>query len=353
MSLALIGWTVLHSLWQWAIIAGLVRLALGLIAADRADKRHRVIGVGLALMVATAMATAIAAGIRVEPTVRMRVLYAFDGALMIPALSPIGATIMRTAAGIWIAGFAWQLLRATLAWRRVRTLRHDQVARDPDLSVIVDEVRRSLAMDTSVASGVSPAAHVPMVVGWYRPMLLLPVTASRRLTRQQLRMIVAHELAHVRRGDGRSNLLLIAADLVVFHHPAARWLSRQLRTEREYCCDDVAVRAGDVAGYARALATLEDARAFQPFAVAAASGTLLDRIERLAGQSRPAFTAGRSVGWCLGALVTSAVVFTVTANLPPPWLRPGVRLRRPPPRGVMLALPQPPAGAEPRLKVPR
>lgn len=352
MNLTLIGWTVLHSFWQWAIIAGLVRLALGLIAPHRADLRHRVIGLGLAMMVATAIATAIAAGIRVEPEFRLRVLFAFDGALLIPALSPIGATIMQTVAAIWLGGFGWQLLRTTLACRRLWILRREQVMRDPDLAMMVEEARRSLAMTTSVDSGVSRAAHVPMVVGWRRPILLLPVAASGRLTREQLRMIVVHELAHVRRGDGRSNLLQIAADLVAFHHPAARWLSRQLRTEREYCCDDVAVKAGDVAAYGRALAILEDSRAFQPFAAAAASGTLLDRIERLAGQSRPAFTPRRGLAWCLGSFVTAAVIFTVTANLPPPWLRPGVRLRTPRPPGAMTA-PQPAAGPQRRLGLPR
>ena len=353
MSLTLIGWTVLHSLWQWAIIAGLVHLALGLIAPHRADRRHRVISVGLALMVGSAAATTIAAAVRVEPTLRMRMLYAFDGALMIPALSPIGATVMRIVAAMWIAGVAWQLLLLARAWRRMRTLRREHVGHDPHLAAIVDEVRLSMGLKAAVASGLSPAAPVPMVIGWYRPLLLLPVTASRRLTREQLRMIVVHELAHVRRRDGRSNLLQIAADLVVFHHPAARWLSRRLRTEREYCCDDVAVRAGDVAGYARALASLEDGRASQPFAVAAASGTLLDRLERLAGRSRPAFAPRRGLAWCVCALVTAAAIFTVTANLPPPWLPPGVRMRTPRPPGVVRAASQPEGRSQPRVEAAR
>ena len=352
MSLTLIGWTILHSLWQWAIIAGLVWLALGLIAPHRPDRRHRVIAAGLALMVATAIATAIAAGIRIEPVVRMHVLYAFDGALLIPALSPIGATIMRTVGAMWLAGFGWQLLRMTMAWRRLRALRHD-VARDPDLAVIVDDVRQALAITQPVASGVSPAAHVPMVVGWHRATILLPEVASRQLTRDQLRMIVAHELAHVRRGDGLSNLLQIVADVVVFHHPSARWLSRRLRTEREYCCDDVAAQSGDVAGYAHALAALDEGRVVQPFAVAAASGTLLDRIARLAGRSRPAFTPRRGVAACATAFAVSAAIFTVTANLPPPWLPPGVRIRMPRPPGDMRAIPAPASDSLPRRAAPR
>ena len=96
----------------------------------------------------------------------------------------------------------------------------------------------------------------------------------------------------------------VVANALTFHHPAARWVSQKLRTEREYCCDDVVVATyGDAAGYARALALLDERRIDQPLAVAAASGTLLDRIARIAGGSRARLTA-----WRGGMLGVAAVL---------------------------------------------
>jgi bla regulator protein blaR1 len=351
MSLALIGWTVLQSLWQWALVGGILVVALAAIPVHRADRRHRLIGIALGLMVTLAVATAIAAGLRIEPRLRMDAIYAFDGALLIPALSPIGATLLRGLGAIWVAGFVWQAIRVAFAWRRMRALRR-HVAVDPDLSRAVEDLRQSLGIARDVAVGVSARAHVPMVIGWRRPMILLPIAARRLLTPGQQRMILAHELAHVRRLDGLANLVQIGADLVIFHHPVARWLSRRLRAEREYCCDDVAARAGgDVAAYARALAALEDSRGFQPFAVAA-SGTLLDRIGRLAGRPRPPLGLGRSLAIGAASLVVSTALFAVAANVPPPWVPAGVRLRTPKPPGGARATPSPAPGSQPRSKRP-
>jgi beta-lactamase regulating signal transducer with metallopeptidase domain len=109
-------------------------------------------------------------------------------------------------------------------------------------------------------------------------------------------------------------------------------VSRQIRTEREYCCDDAAVAvSGDAHTYARALAALEDARSDQPLAVAAASGTLLDRIQRIVRHPRPALTAARGALICAVALVVAGAMLAVAINIPPPWVPAGVKLRRPMP----------------------
>ena len=73
--------------------------------------------------------------------------------------------------------------------------------------------------------------------------------------------MIAHELGHVRRWDYAVNLLQIALESVLFYHPVVHWISRDVRHEREACCDDLVLRLGaDPVDYAHTLASLEDLR---------------------------------------------------------------------------------------------
>ena len=107
----------------------------------------------------------------------------------------------------------------------------------------------------------SALVDVPTVIGWLKPVVLLPASALAGLSPQQLEAILAHELAHIRRHDYLVNLLQTLVETVLFYHPAVWWLSRRIRIERENCCDDLAVSlCGDPVAYAQALADLEALR---------------------------------------------------------------------------------------------
>ena len=137
----------------------------------------------------------------------------------------------------------------------------------------------------------SALVKVPTVVGWIRPVILLPATAITGLNAEQLEALLAHELAHIKRYDYLVNLLQTAVETLFFYHPAVWWLSAQVRQEREHCCDDLAVAAcGDVLIYARALTAIEHLRGCEAsLAVAASGGSLLVRIQRLLRGRAPAF----------------------------------------------------------------
>jgi uncharacterized protein (TIGR03435 family) len=122
-----------------------------------------------------------------------------------------------------------------------------------------------------------------VVVGWLRPVVLLPIAAVAGLTPEQVHAILAHELAHVRRHDAFVNFGQTVAETLLFYHPAVWWISARIRVEREHCCDDVALAAtGDAFAYASALAELESRRSIEPtFALAATGGPLLRRVARL------------------------------------------------------------------------
>jgi hypothetical protein len=125
------------------------------------------------------------------------------------------------------------------------------------------------------------------------------------LAPEQVEALLTHELAHVRRHDYLVNVLQGIAESLLFYHPAVWWISHQIRTEREHCCDDLAVAAsGDVLVYARALAELESMRpAHFKAALSANDGSLLRRIQRLADPVAAHRPAGWGVAWSLGALL--------------------------------------------------
>jgi bla regulator protein blaR1 len=160
----------------------------------------------------------------------------------------------------------------------------------------------------------SACVQVPTVIGWLRPVILLPASALTGLTAQQLEAILAHELAHIRRYDYLVNLLQTAVETLLFYHPAVWWVSKQARLEREHCCDDLAVAVqGNALAYARALAELESLRNSGPqLALAANGGSLLARIERLLGCSQP--SKAQPGPWLAGVMVVASLLGLVAGT---------------------------------------
>jgi hypothetical protein len=175
-------------------------------------------------------------------------------------------------------------------------------------------LRHRLGIERAVVLLESSAVSVPAVVGWLRPVILVPASVFAGLTPEQLEAVLAHELAHVRRHDYLVNLIQAMVESLLFYHPAVWWVSRQVRLERECCCDDLAVAVcGDRLGYARALTVLEGMRegmrAPVPQLALGASGTdggsLLRRIRRIAGL--PERNGAASPAWLTGASVQDGV----------------------------------------------
>ena len=130
----------------------------------------------------------------------------------------------------------------------------------------------------------SGLVEAPAVVGWFRPAVLIPVSALTGLSSSQLEAVIAHELAHIKRLDCFVNLFQIAIEAVWFYHPEFWWVNRQILSERENCCDDVAVTiSGEALSYARALAVLEDLRQGPAWALGANSGSVKERVRRILG----------------------------------------------------------------------
>ena len=178
------------------------------------------------------------------------------------------------------AGFG--VAEAEKARRATKPLQDDRVLG------LIAEARRKLGIGRALSAMVTETLDSPAVVGVLLPTLILPLGLLTSMPPDQLRFILLHELAHVRRGDYLANLVQLFIEALLFFNPAVWWLSRQVRFEREACCDALAIAvAEDRSGYARALARVAEQN-LKPlpgtataFADRRRPAGLKDRIQRL------------------------------------------------------------------------
>ena len=144
----------------------------------------------------------------------------------------------------WCIGTLLMLVRVVSCVVRVRGLmRHSRHLTDVNVLQIFAELKTQFAITRRAAVLVSDHINVPAVLGVVWPVLLIPPSMLSGIPAHQLRVIVAHELAHIRRYDYLVNLCQMLIESVLFFNPCVWWLSRQLRIEREACCDALAVSA--------------------------------------------------------------------------------------------------------------
>ncbi len=219
--------------------------------------------------------------------------------------------------GAWILGMVLCSLRPLLGWFTLERLRRVGVSQVPEeILELLNRVSGRLGLRRVVSIKQSVLATVPVVIGYLRPTILLPLSVLGHMPVSQLEAIIAHELAHVRRHDFLCNLIQTLIETLFFYHPAIWWLSHRIRIEREHCCDDLVVgMLGNRVAYGRALIAVEQLRGpTSILALGATDGSLLARIRRIVGSP----TAGASASsWSLpGLVIFSACAFLLMSLLP-------------------------------------
>lgn len=162
------------------------------------------------------------------------------------------------------------------------------VAPSDKLQARFDELAKQIQLRITPRLLISLKVDVPMAIGWLKPVVLLPANMITGLNSEQLEMLILHELAHIRRHDYLVNFLQTLVEILLFFHPAVLWVSKQMRNEREYCSDDIAVQhCGNAIAYAHTLAdtaslcTKVHNHTIPAMAMAASGGDLKQRVIRL------------------------------------------------------------------------
>ncbi len=364
-----LGWTLLHTLWLGAGVAALLAMAMLVLRRRSANARYLAGSVALALLVVLPVATffTVSAPPRLPPVAEAagrtgNASGAAPAAAMWeatvhaaaepsgpvanrdgPALPPDAGDPRPTGAGAetpkalslravaqvlepllpWIV-LAWAIgvlllsLRQLAGWIAARRLRQlaSQLGRR-DLIETVFRLARAIGVRRRLKVLDSALVRVPTVIGWLKPVILLPAGLATGLPPHQLEAILAHELAHIRRYDYLVNLLQSLVETLLFYHPAVWFISQRIRAERENCCDDIAVAAGaERLAYAESLLHVAQrcvegraARRISPAPALGAVGKvsqLRSRVGRLLGQAEERTRLSRS--WPVAAASAAAAL---------------------------------------------
>jgi GWxTD domain-containing protein len=312
-----LGWALFHSLWQGAAIAA--ALAASLWFARNSRVRYLcACGALLSMLLSFAITLAlcwpadphfhaIAAG--PLPALRLAPVPPLDGASSLDGLRESGPPSWLVP--VWMGGVSLFYCYSLVAWMAATRLKKRGAFPAPiEWQHRLAELAARLGLRRPVALLESCLTEVPVVIGYLRPVILMPVGVLAGLTTEQVEAILIHELAHIRRYDYLVNVMQTLVEGMLFYHPAVWWAGSVMRTEREHCCDDAVVaQQGDACGYAATLARLELNRgAVREPLLAATGGNLMRRIHRLMQQPEgPRVTAPLVAAGMLIATATLAL----------------------------------------------
>ncbi len=288
-----LAWALVHFLWQGIALAAVAAFAM---ACCRKASARYALGVGaLVLMLIAPVATFLSywQADTVAAPITMPVLPAAQwhtpkSVSRLSSAQPGAAPeVFPWLVEAWLVGVVFFSLRSAggvLLLERMR--RRQALPVNGRLLEISLALQSRLRLTRMIRYCQCTWLGAPAVIGWFRPIILLPVTALTGLSEEQLQAVIAHELAHIKRLDAFVNAFQVAAEAILFYHPAVWWLNRRIRAEREHACDDVAIAlCGNVVAYARALTLMEEWRSAPALAMAANRGPLTARIARLLGLS--------------------------------------------------------------------
>lgn len=253
-----LGWTLVHSLWQLAAAAGMLWLVLMLLKnSSPALKYGLAVGTlvfSLLLTVGTFSYHWFKSASKSDFSLaEVRFLMSQPHTLM--QESNFEFTInqvinwiesnLPVLVNFWFFGaflFLFRLLNSLSEIHRLR--KSAQLATDLDLQKMTCRLLEKLGISREVELRISKLAHSPVTFGTVKPVIFLPLALIFHLSPAQLEAIIAHELAHVKRNDYLSNLLLSSLDILFFFHPCYWWMSQTINELRENAADDVALKVG-------------------------------------------------------------------------------------------------------------
>jgi uncharacterized protein (TIGR03435 family) len=318
-----LGWTLVHFLWQALLIAVLYAAARRVMGrASSPHPRYGLACAALAVMAAAPLVTwTVLRGPEAGPEPAYRIRSAPPGAPRSAGSITLPVSVQATVSAaraeeflgwvviVWTLGAAVFSARLAAGWVIAARMRSRLSRRaPPEWQESLRRLGARIGLSRPVRLLVSAGVETPAVVGWLRPVVLAPVGALAGLPAEHVEALLLHELAHIRRHDYLVNILQSAVEALLFYHPAVWWVSGHIRSERELCCDDVAVSiSGDALTYARALAQLASYRpAHAGLTVAANGGSLVGRIARVLGQPRPAPRTNPGPGLLAVAILLAA-----------------------------------------------
>jgi beta-lactamase regulating signal transducer with metallopeptidase domain len=271
-----LGWTILHSMWQAFFIYACLRIVLKLWPLAGARIKYNLSLLSLSGIFTWFLATLymhvqrlqeareavqhFSGALTLQEPVHLTAVYPSQDPLLwlLPNLElcfPFLVTLYITG----MTGMIIKLLSDLFQLRKIRTTRIEPMGEAWDKHL--DKLAARLQIPRKVKLLISRHVQVPVMLGFIKPLILLPVAMVNNLTEAQLEAVLLHELAHIKRNDYLLNIFQSIVETILFFNPFVWLISKIIRMEREHCCDDLVIASTvQPLQYAHALVALEEYR---------------------------------------------------------------------------------------------
>lgn len=350
-----LGWTLAHSVWQFALIALVLFLILRVLRGFSANTRYLAAVFALVLATLLPVYTFVQVRgnssnekIRIEnfkeisggqinrdfprteqfpdfPNAETAAVRAENKSLFARIenlrnyFSENFAAVLPSIVGAWFFGIMFFAVRLTGGFRQLHVYKTRGISNPTgEWQARFAAVCEKLKIKQSIKFLQSNLIETPIVVGFLKPVILIPASVFLQISPAQLETIIAHELVHIRRGDALVNFAQSIVEVLFFYHPCVWWMSSVIRREREFAADESVVKLLENSHvvYASALASLEEYRqtankTLPPLATAANGGNLMQRITKILRKNTGIKQSGSAWSAGLALIIIPAVLLTV------------------------------------------
>ena len=314
-----LGWAILNSLWQLALLWVIYQVCLALYPSTKAAIRSRLAS-GLLLGGFAWFVYTLALGLREKASLA----HAFSASTNVDSLLGMVNNFIRIS--LPFASIAYLFLLVLPIMRFTRNYRYVQVIRTnglhkmlPEWRLFVDRISNHMGIKRKVQVWVSEWVNSPVTIGFLKPIILVPMAAVNHLSTSQMEAILLHEISHIQKMDYLINLMLNFIRVILYFNPFANAFIRIVETEREKSCDEMVLQFEYPShDYASALLTLQKLTHRHQVLVLAATGKndLLSRVENMMGlKKKERFDVRRAMAICIGLLSIICVnALTITTK---------------------------------------
>ncbi len=301
-----LGWAVLNSLWQMALLWVIYQLFTG--AFKKTSPARKSALATLLLLTGFGWFLFTFISLYIFDAENTAVVSGFPGMEENYALQQWMNQSLPIASLLYLLLLCVPMVRFVKNYRYVRAIRtHGLSKAAPEWRIFVKTVAARLGINKPVHIWISSLVSSPLTIGFLKPIILLPVAAINNLSPRQVEAVLLHELAHIRRYDYLFNLILKFIQSILYFNPFVKAFVSIVEREREKSCDEMVMQFQyDAHGYASALLVLEQVHASPRVLAVAASGRkddLLNRVETILGvQRKPVLSFNKLAGFMAGLL---------------------------------------------------
>ena len=287
-----LAWTIIHSLWQFSIIGLILFFVLRNIDDKKPNLRYGLSLFSLTLAILSSLITfsiyAVNNGAHdvLSQVITLNGTVQTTGNLSIQShMTNFMDDHFALIVSLWFLGMLLFIVKSIGGFIYLNNLKKSAVSADSKIINVYRSLKIKFDIIRNVKVAESGLISSPMVIGYVKPIILFPIGMVNNLSTEEVGCILAHELAHIKRHDYIINVCQIFIENIFYYHPAIWYISKAIRSEREKCCDDMAIKhTSSQLNYAKTLVKVQEIKISNQTLALAFNGskkTFKNRIMRL------------------------------------------------------------------------